>query len=333
VALEAPAQPPDAGAARVTSVAPTSPVASRPKATRVVSSDTSVRNRVGDIWRSRELLVYLVRTEIKVRYKNSFLGLLWSMMSPALTLAVYTVVFGFFLKNGIPKFAIFLFSGLLLWNFFSTAVLTATGVVVANAGLVRKVSFPREILALAAVGSAGVFFFFQAAVMVLFMLILQSPPAWALLWLVLVALVPAVVFAAAVGIFLSCVNVYLRDTQHLVTVLVGQAWFWACPIVYSYQETVAAKLSTHGVTVLYFLNPLTPLVMTFQRVLYNRTGLVALTTPHAVGTPPTMEQLLPGWGPLTYVWADAVVLGVGLVLLYLALVVFARLSGNFAEEL
>ena len=148
----------------------------RVKTTRVVTADVSVWRRIAEIWRCRELLVYLVRTEIKVKYKNSVLGLVWSMIAPAMTLAVYTIVFGYFLRNGIPHFVIFLFSGLLLWNFFQTGVIAATGVVVNNAGLVKKVSFPREILALAAVGSAGVFLFFQACVMVIFMLVLHWRP-------------------------------------------------------------------------------------------------------------------------------------------------------------
>ena len=302
----------------------------RGKDTRVVAANVSVWRRFAEIWRSRELLIYLVRTEIKVKYKNSFLGLVWSMLSPAMTLLVYTIVFSVFLKNGIPKFVIFLFAGLLLWNFFSTGVQTSTGVVVNNAGLVKKVSFPREILALAAVGSAGVFFFFQACVMVLFMLVLHNPPAWGLLWLLLVALIPTIVFASALGIFLASVNVYLRDTQHLVEVLVGAAWFWLCPIVYSYQQTVAHRLKLHGIAWLYFLNPMTPLVMTFQRVIYNHMGLVRLTNPRI---PATYEHLLPNWPASTYVWADGCILGVALVLLLGAMVVFGRLAGNFAEEL
>jgi ABC-2 type transport system permease protein len=138
------------------------------------------------------------------------------------------------------------------------------------------------------------------------------------------------------AIFLAAVNVYLRDTQHLIEVVVGSAWFWACPIVYSYQRTVYPKLSAHGILWLYFLNPLTPLVMTFERVLYARTGQVALTLPkllvngHHVAQ---SAQLLPGWGVWTYVEGDAIVLGVALVLLYGAMVVFGRLAGNFAEEL
>jgi ABC-2 type transport system permease protein len=305
----------------------------RERVTRVVTADRSVRRRLLEIWAHRELLVYLVRTEIKVKYKNSFLGLLWSMVAPALTLGVYTLVFGFFLKNGIPNFVIFLFSGLLLWNFFQTAVITSTGVVVNNAGLVKKVSFPREILALASVGSASVFFFFQAIVMVIFMIGLHVAPDWGLLWLLIVAIIPTVVFASALGIFLASVNVYLRDTQHLVEVVVGSAWFWLCPIVYSYAETMSSKLAAHHATWAYFLNPMTPMVMSFQRVLYNRTGLVALSTPHAAGTKPATAYLLPNWDPMTYVRGDLIVLGVALVAFYFALVVFGRLAGNFAEEL
>jgi ABC-2 type transport system permease protein len=332
VALEAPAQPPGTGTPRTTGFERTPPpVAPRSKTTRVVSAKSSVRQRLVEIWRSRELLVYLVRTEIKVKYKNSFLGLLWSMLSPAMTLAVYTVVFNVLLRNGIPNFVIFLFSGLLLWNFFQTGVLTATGVIVNNAGLVKKVSFPREILALAAIGSAGVFLFFQAIVMAIFMIGLQVVPAWSLLWLLVVAFVPTLVFSAGLGILLASVNVYMRDTQHLVTVLVGAAWFWACPIVYSFQEYVAAFLQRHHIEWVYFLNPLSAIVMTFQRVLYNRMGAVRLTT--SKPGHPLYAHLLPSWPATTYLWADAVVLAVAVVLFYVAMVVFGRLAGNFAEEL
>ncbi len=302
--------------------------AGRVKATRVVSSHVSVSMRVVDIWRSRQLLWNLVSTEIRVKYKNSFLGLVWSLLAPAMALVVYAVVFGIALRNGYPEFVILLFSGLLAWNLFQTSVLTATGAIVNNAGLVKKVSFPREILALASVGSASVFFFFQACVMVLFLAGLQWRPAFGELWLIPVALVPLLVFCAAMAIFLAAVNVYLRDVQHLIEVVVGSAWFWACPIVYSYQHIVYPKLSEHHILWLYFLNPLNPIVMTFERVIYARTGLIHLTT---AGHP--LAQLLPGWSSWTYVEADAIVLAVSLVLFFGAMLVFGRLAGNFAEEL
>ena len=114
----------------------------RGSVTRIVAPTTNVRERIREIWLSRELLIYLVRTEIKVKYKNSVLGLVWSMVAPAMTLAIYFFVFQIILGNKMPNFVIFLFAGLLIWNLFSLGVLTGTGVVVNNAGIVKKVSFP-----------------------------------------------------------------------------------------------------------------------------------------------------------------------------------------------
>jgi ABC-2 type transport system permease protein len=296
------------------------------KVTRVVSPTISVRQRLKEIWLSRELLVYLVRTEIKVKYKNSVLGLVWSMISPAMTLAIYFIVFQFISKNGIPHFVIFLFAGLLLWNLFQLGVQTGTGVIVANAGIVKKVSFPREILALAAVGSACVFFFFQAIVMVIFLVVFHSAPDWSYLPLLPIALLAALVLASGLAILLCAINVYLRDTQHLIEVVMT-AWFWACPIVYSFQNQLALRLGQRGLTWIYFLNPMTPLVLSFQRVLYAHTTVHSTVPPHAIA------HELPGHGFAWYAGLDAGVLGVGLVIFYIALVVFGRLEGNFAEEL
>ena len=338
--LEAPAPVPAAGPFPRTGdvperVADLSPMADldgtsvrgREKTTRVVASNVTVTRRLNEIWQSRQLLRNFVRSEIKVKYKNSFLGMVWSLLSPAMAIGVYVVVFGIVLKNGIPNFVILLFSGLLAWNLFQTGVQAATSVIVTNAGLVKKMSFPREILPLASVGSASVFFFFQACVMALLLLGLHSAPAWGVIWLLPVAIVPLIAFTSAMAVFLAAVNVYLRDTQHLVEVLVGAAWFWGCPIVYSYQAKVAPYLSRHGLTWLYLLNPLTPIVLTFQRVIYAKQVADSTVKPFAP------EHLLPAWGPMTYVYLDATVLGASLVLFYLAMLVFGRLAGNFAEEL
>jgi ABC-2 type transport system permease protein len=342
VALDVPASSPGAKTeadgsgidAYATAVADGSPMAARAagftereaqghKITRVVSPTISVRQRLREIWLSRELLIYLVRTEIKVKYKNSVLGLVWSMVAPAMTLAIYFFVFQVVLGNKMPDFVIFLFAGLLLWNLFSLGVLTGTGVIVNNAGIVKKVSFPREILALAAVGSACVFFFFQAIVMVIFMIVLHSSPDWSYIPLLLLALVTGIVLASAIAILLSSINVYLRDTQHLIEVILT-AWFWACPIVYAYQQNIALKLGPKGLTWIYFLNPVTPLVLTFQRTIYARISPVAGGHTYYV-LPPV------GWE--WYFGLDMIVLGLSVVLFFVALAVFGRLEGNFAEEL
>jgi ABC-2 type transport system permease protein len=300
------------------------------KITRVVSPTISVGQRMREIWLSRELLVYLVRTEIKVKYKNSALGLVWSMIAPAMTLAIYFIVFQIVLGNKMPHFVIFLFAGLLVWNLFQLAVSTGTGVIVNNAAIVKKVAFPREILALAAVGSAFVFFCFQAVVMAIFMIVLHVAPAVNYLPLLLLALFTAMVLAAALGVLLSAVNVYLRDMQHLIEVVLT-AWFWACPIVYAYESNIAMKLAAKGwgnLTWIYFLNPMVPLVLSFQRALYGQTTPTAI-----VNGKPTVFYVLPTWGYGTYALLDLGVLAGSAVLFVVALAVFGRLEGNFAEEL
>jgi ABC-2 type transport system permease protein len=300
------------------------------KITRVVTPTISVGQRLREIWISRELLVYLVRTEIKVKYKNSALGLVWSMIAPAMTLAIYFVVFQIVLGNRMPHFVIFLFAGLLVWNLFQLGVLTGTGVIVNNSAIVKKVAFPREILALAAVGSALVFFCFQAVVMALFMLVLHVAPAVNYIPLLLLALLTAMVLACALGVLLSAVNVYLRDMQHLIEVVLT-AWFWACPIVYAFQANIAQKLAAKGwagLTWVYFLNPMVPLVLTFQRTLYAQTSPTAIVK----GTPTTF-YVLPTWSYGTYALLDVGVLAASTVLFVVALTVFGRLEGNFAEEL
>jgi ABC-2 type transport system permease protein len=295
--------------------------------TRIVTPTISVGKRLREIWLSRELLIYLVRTEIKVKYKNSVLGLLWSMLAPAMSLAIYFVVFQIVLGNKMPNFVIFLFAGLLLWNLFSLGVLTGTGVVVNNAGIVKKVSFPREILSLAAVGSACVFFFFQSIVLVIFLVVLHSGPDYAYMPVLILALITGIVLASAIAVLLSAINVYLRDTQHLIEIVLT-AWFWACPIVYAYQQNIGQKLGPKGLTWVYFLNPMVPLVLSFQRCIYAHP-----TTYATVNGQLTKFLVLPEKSMIWYVGLDLAVLFLAVCLFLVALAVFGRLEGNFAEEL
>ncbi len=327
------------------------------KPTRTVSARVSVWLRLVELWRARELFVFLVRKEIKVRYKNSVLGFLWSMLNPALTLAVFYVLFTYFLPNGIPYFVIYMFSAMLVWNLYQAALLSGTVSVVVNAGIVKKVAFPREILVLASVGSAFVYFFYQSLVMIGFMIAFHHAPAWSDIWLLIPALAAIVVFAAALSVFLSAVNVYLRDTQHLVEVLLV-AWFWAIPTVYAFSGRVQASLRRHTILFiphtrliwLYFSNPVTPVVMTFQRVFYNIwnahstkltpaspiTKQIGPNTYQVIGTKPAYHaplSVMSHYPIHWYVGADLAVLGVSILLFLGALMVFGHLEGNFAEEL
>jgi ABC-2 type transport system permease protein len=294
--------------------------------TRVISNRTSVRQRLVEIWRYRELLIELVRKELKVKYKNSALGFLWSMLNPALYLGVFYIVFQLVLRNGIPFFSIYLLSGLLVWNLFSTSLSAATGAVVGNSSIVKKVSFPREILAFAAVGASFVHFLLQGAVLLLALVGFRYAPSPTFMLLIPVALLVLLLLACALGVLLAAVNVYARDTQHLLE-LVLLAWFWMTPIVYQYR-LVGDRLGSRAW--LYRLNPITPIVLTFQRAIYSKVEPVVRG---ADGVRTRLPILPAGKGIDWYLLQLGAVGLFAAVLLAIALSVFGRLEGNFAEEL
>jgi len=259
-----------------------------------------------------------------VKYKGSFLGFIWSMINPAIVLLVYYVVFRYFLKSAVPDFALYLFSGLLVWNFFSVSLSGASNAIVRNAGIVKKVSFPREILAISQVGTSLVFFFFQFLVLVIFLVGFQYAPAWSYLPLLLAALIDLVIVTSALSIFLSAVNVYLRDVQHLIEVVL-QAWFWGVPIIYSYNRVYH---HAHWLGYFFLADPITPIVLAFQRAIYANVAPLGYgyqngaDGPVLANYPYHFYLVMLGWVFLS-----------GVVLLLISLLVFGRIEGNFAEEL
>ena len=285
-----------------------------------VSSRPGPFRRARDVWAYRELLGNLVRKELKVKYKNSALGFVWSLLNPLLYLVVFYVVFTYFLPAGVPKFPIFLLAGLLPWNLFSNGLGGGAGSIVGNSSLVNKVYFPREILPLSTVGANLVHFFLQAIVLLLALVVAQRGVDPGYVWLAVPALLVLVLLASALAIFLSCINVYARDTQHLLE-LILLAWFWMTPIVYQW-GLPAKKLEEAGwSSSLLLLNPMTSIVIALQRALYG--GLYF----------PNGDVILPDRSALWYFRNLAVVGAVALVLFGLALRLFGKLEGNFAEEL
>ncbi|HUP87707.1 MAG TPA: ABC transporter permease [Acidimicrobiales bacterium] len=279
---------------------------------RTITPKGHLGTRVRDIFRYRELLINLVRKDLKVRYKSSVLGFLWSLLNPAMLLLVYYFVFSVLLGSGIPRFPIYLLSGLLVWNLFNVGLISGTGSVVGASGIVNKVWFPREVLPLSAIGAAVVHFFLQGIVMIITLLVFQHPVAWSYLPLLPIALVDLLLFVAALALLGSAINVYLRDMQHLVEIAL-LPWFFCSPIVYSY-DLIANKLG--HLQFLYLLNPVTPVVLVFQRAIYGGYSDVVHRFPY--------------WW---YARNLAFVLIGSLIVLAFALSVFRRLEGNFTEEL
>jgi ABC-2 type transport system permease protein len=277
---------------------------------------------LSELWKYREITINLVRKELKVKYTASFLGAIWSLLNPVVFLAVFSFVV-VVLGNRVPDFPVFLLSGLLAWNLFSSSLLSGSRAVIDNSSLVKKVAFPAEILPLASIGVALVDFVLQTGVLLVFIVVSGHGIGPEAIVLYPLAFVTLMVFTTAVTLWTSALNVRYRDVGHLLN-LGLLVWFWMTPIVY--QAALAQQaLITHeiaGVSAwqLYLLNPLAPIVLGFQRALYG--------DPMQAG-----EQVLPGVSVAWQAGLLAVVLLVALGLLLLSWRTFFRRSGDFAEEL
>jgi ABC-2 type transport system permease protein len=265
------------------------------------------------IVRRRELLALLVRRDLKARYKDSALGFVWSLLKPLVQFAIYFFVVGQIIgvARGIPDFAIFVFAGLTIFGLFSEIVSGGTASILNNSGLIKKVHLPREIFPLASVGSGLFNFLIQLAVLLVAAVVLSSIHwGWHLLYAP-AAVVVMVLYGTAAGLLLAALNVYLRDIQYLIE-LALMVLLWASPIIYPW-SMVRDLLGPSVLLTLYTDNPLTLAVLAFQR---------AMRSPDvAASYPPDLALKL------------AIAAGIGVIAVLLAQRVFARLEGNFAQEL
>jgi ABC-2 type transport system permease protein len=283
-----------------------------------------VGRRVREVYDRREVLLNLVRKELKVKYTASVFGAVWSLLNPIVFLAVFTFVVKV-TNMSFPNFPVYLLAGLLAWNMFSVSLTGGARSVIDNANLVKKVSFPREVLPLSAVGVALVDFVLQSAVFLLFILVSGYGFHLPELAIYPLAFATLLVFTLALTFWLAALNVRYRDIQHLLNIAL-LVWFWMTPIVYSgflaQDELAGRKILGVSLWGLYLANPLAPIVLGFQRALY---GVVR----PVVGEPPVLPDVSLAWlaGVL------GIVLAASVAFLLYTWRRFFELSGDFAEEL
>jgi ABC-type polysaccharide/polyol phosphate export permease len=226
--------------------------------------------RLEELARFRQLLWNLVLRDLKVRYRNSVLGVIWSLLNPLLMTLVFTFVFTVMIRSGIEKFPVFLLCGLLPWNLFSASVLGSTSSILNNAPLVKKVYFPREVLPISVVLSNLVNFFLALIVLFGMILIFRVQLSASLLFLPLIIMIQ-IMFTLGVGLVLATANVFYRDTQMILEVVL-LAWFFLTPVFYPITE-LPRQAQIFGVTVdvwlwTHRLNPMASLVAAYRDVLY-----------------------------------------------------------------
>jgi len=256
-----------------------------------------------DVWRYRELLFFLVWRDVKVRYKQTALGVLWVLLQPLLSMVVFSVLFGGLLKvpSGETPYPLFAFAALLPWNYFAGSFTRASNSLIASSHLITKVYFPRLIIPMSGVLSGLVDFAVAFAVLVGLLLFYRVPltPAAALLP-ALIAL--AMLTALGFGLWLSALNVRYRDVQYLVPYLV-QIGMYLTPVVYG------SNLIPERFRWLLNLNPMTGVVEGFRW---------ALLGPEAVGDYLSLPLL-------------AVSIAIALAVLISGAIFFRRTERTFAD--
>jgi lipopolysaccharide transport system permease protein len=268
-----------------------------------------MRTSLAEVWQYRELLINLTVRDLKVRYKNSALGIAWSLLNPILMMLVFTLVYTVMLgQSNRSDYAAFILCGLLPWNFFSGSIMGGTGSIVNNGYLIKKVYFPRLVLPTSIMLSNLVNF------------LVALPVYFVLSWLLGVRFTPYVlflpivivvemIFIEGVSLLLSSVNVFYRDVQQVMEVVI-LAWFFLTPVIWDVSLLPASR-AILGVEVpvqrlTYILNPMASIVATYRDILYYGQPI--------------------GWDFFLRTVLTS------LIVLTLGFFVFNRLKGRFAEE-
>jgi ABC-type polysaccharide/polyol phosphate export permease len=277
----------------------------------------SVRTALIDIRSHAGLLWMLVVKDLKIKYKASALGLFWSLLNPLLLMIVYTAIFGTLFGSKKPEFPVFVLSGLLVWNFFGTALPAATISIVNSSNLVRKTRFPTALLPMSVVIS-GCINFLVSLVLLFGLLAYYRHPVGVSLLVLPVLLLAQVAFTMGLGLLFSSLNVFFRDVEHFLGIVLT-VWFFATPIIYP-REDIVAKGNQLANTIL-AINPMAWLVASYQAVFYG--------VPDAAPGGGFTGGFQPGWpDPLPFFGF----LGLSLALLVVGFVVFTALSRRFVEE-
>ena len=255
---------------------------------------------LNELYAYREMIVSLVRKDLRGRYKGSVLGFLWTFINPLLQLMVYTVVFSVIMRAGIDKFYLCLFVALVPWIFFSSAITGGATSILSQQDMVKKIYFPRQVLPISYVTSS--FVNMLLCFLVIFCVLIITGFGInlnALLYLPVVMIVEYIL-ALGIGLLSAALTVYFRDLEYILGI-VTMAWMYLTPVMYS------VDLVPEQLLPIFNLNPMTPIIIVYRDILYYKTI-------------PQISTLL-----------HAFILG--LLMLLIGSAVFSKLQRNFVEEL
>ena len=254
---------------------------------------------IKNLYNYRQLLKSNVQKEIRGKYKGSFLGVLWSFVNPLLQVLVYAIVFPFILKNTQENYVVFLIIGVLPWTWFITSISQGTFCILANAGIVKKVYFPREILPISVVTSGAINFLISCIIILIFLFgsgIGLSP------YIIFLPFIIVIQFILSLAILLiTCsINVYIRDAEYIINFLVNML-FYATPILYSPEIFKGSPISW-----IFRINPMAVIITGYRDSLFYQTM-------------PNLSSLF-------------IVLIASIILFFIGMAIFRKLEKGFAEE-
>ena len=214
------------------------------------------------LFQYRELIRNLVIKDLKLKYRDSVLGFLWSLANPLLLILVYSFVFGHIMRGGPENFAYFLMVGILPWNFFAQSLMMSTGSILDNGNLIRKVALPMEVFPVATVlFNLAQFVFALIVFFPMAWLFFKVPVAWS--WInFLPVLGLQILFTLGLCFIISTVTVFYRDVRHFTEIFL-MLFFWLTPIIYDAQSAPATLKN-----VLY-MNPFSYFILAYQDALYR----------------------------------------------------------------
>lgn len=259
-----------------------------------------------DLVRYRELFANLFRRDFQAKYKGSALGVLWSLLNPLVLLAVYLLVFGLIFPSKTPHYPLYLLAGLACWIFFATSLQSAARSLIDSAELIKKVRFPRQLVALSMVATQAVTFAVMAGVLVVLSLIFV-PGARGPVWLALPLAALFVCEVAGLALTAACLNVLFRDVEHVLAAAL-LPWFFVTPILWS-SQTLGDRALRHQtlLDVLHWVNPVAPPIFAVRDAIWS--------------------------GGLPHLWDVIYLVVAAAISLVLAALVFRRVDDRIAVEL
>ena len=258
-----------------------------------------LKELITNLYNYRLLLKSNIKKEIRGKYKASFLGILWSFVNPLLTALIYAIVFPFILKSTEPQYVTFIIIGILPWTYFTTTIMQGTISILNNAGIIKKVYFPREILPIA-VNTSGLINFLISCIIIFIFLIFSGVGFSVYILFLPIILLVQYILQLAIILITSAVNIYVRDAEYIINFFVNML-FYATPILYS-----ASMFENTKFAWIIDINPMASIISSYRNILFYQTM-------------PELKTL-------------GITLLFSVILLIIGFKIFGKLQKGFAEE-